>query len=82
MTEKHHVGKVKEKEEYYDLVSVAMICLGTSEDSIENELLRMLDVLLSSDKKAIEKNKSVEQIAEDLELMVEDVEKYIQFLDV
>jgi predicted transposase/invertase (TIGR01784 family) len=138
LTEKHHVGKVKEKEEYYDLVSVVMICLGTSEDSIENELLRMLDVLLSSDKKAIEKkkilenefqipmteemkeevecmcnlsdgvenkgiqkgikigiekehlriiqkkiekNKSVEQIAEDLELTVDDVEKYIQLLD-
>ena len=135
LTEKNHVGNVKEKEEYYDLINVVMICLGEEETS--NELLRLLDVLLSSDQKAkekksilesefkismtermeeevaymcnlsdgvenkgiqkgikigieqeyirliqkkLEKNKSVEQIADELELSVEDVLKYIRLL--
>ena len=55
LTEKNHVGKVKEKEENYDLMDVVMICLGKSEEEAESELLRLLDVLLSSDKKAKEK---------------------------
>lgn len=37
LTEKHHVGKVKEIEEYYDLVSVIMVCLGKNEKETENE---------------------------------------------
>lgn len=55
LTEKHHIGKVKEKDEYYDLMNAIMICLGSSEDSTESELLCLLDVLLASDKKAKEK---------------------------
>ena len=136
LTEKNHVGNVKEKEEYYDLINVVMICLGEEETS--NKLLCLLDVLLSSDRKAkekksilesefkismtermeeevaymcnlsdgvenkgiqkgikigieqeyirliqkkLEKNKSVEQIADELELSVEDVLKYICLLE-
>ena len=138
LTEKHHVGKVKEKEEYYDLMSAITVCLGKNEDEAESELLRLLDVLLSSDKKAkekkdilekefqipmterietevehmcnlsdgveqkgiekgiklgieqgtlslikkkIEKNKSIEQIAEEAELDVESVKRYIEILE-
>lgn len=133
LTEKKHVGKVKEVEEYYDLMSAIMVCLGKNEDETESELLRLLDVLLSSDKKAkekkeilenefqipmtekmeaeieymcnlsdgveqkgiekgiekehlrqiknkLEKNKSLEQIAEEVELDVENVKYYIEIL--
>ena len=60
LTEKHHVGKVKETEEHYDLMNAIMICLGQNEDETEHELLRLLDVLLSSDKKAKEKKEILE----------------------
>lgn len=133
LTEKHHIGKVKEVEEYNDLMSAIMVCLGRNEDETEHELLRLLDVLLSSDKKAkekkeilenefqipmtetmeteveymcnlsdgveqkgiekgiekeqlrliqkkLEKNKSIEQIAEEVELDVESVKHYIEVL--
>ena len=142
LTEKNYVGKVNEKEENYDLMNVIMICLGKSEEKTENELLRLLDVLLSSDKNAkekkvilenefqipmtekmeeeveymcnlsdgveqkgvqkgieigikqgieqehlrvvrkkLEKNKSIEQIAEELELEIENVKEYVQILN-
>ncbi len=133
LTETQYVGKVKEKEEYYDLMTAIMICLGKKEEEAENELLRLLDVLLSSDKKAkekkailekdfqipmtermeaevehmcnlsdgveqkgiekgierehiraiqkkLEKSKSIEQIADELEIEVSDVKKYIQII--
>ena len=60
LTENHHVGKVKETEEYYDLMSAIMICLGKNEGETEHDLLRLLDVLLSSDKKAKEKKEILE----------------------
>ena len=60
LTDKHHVGKVKEKEEYYDLINAIMICLGKNADETEHELLRLLDVLLASDKKAEEKKAVLE----------------------
>ena len=146
LTEKNYVGKVNEKEENYDLMNAIMICLGKSEEKTENELLRLLDVLLSSDKnvkekkvilenefqipmtekmeeeveymcnlsdgveqkgvqkgieigikqgieqgieqehlrvvrKKLEKNKSIEQIAEELELEIENVKEYVQILN-
>ena len=60
LTEKQHVGKVKEREEYYDLMNAIMICLGKRVEEAENELLHMLDVLLTSDKKAEEKKAILE----------------------
>ena len=60
LTEKQHVGKVKEREEYYDLMNAIMICLGKKVEEAENELLHMLDVLLTSDKKAEEKKAILE----------------------
>ena len=60
LTEKHHVGKVEEKEEYYDLINTIMICLGSSNEESENSLLRLLYVLLTSDKKASEKKEILE----------------------
>jgi predicted transposase YdaD len=133
LTEKHHIGKVKETEVYYDLMSAIIVCLGKNEEETEYELLRLLDVLLSPDKKAkekkeilenefqipmtekmeteveymcnlsdgveqkgiekgiekeqlrliqkkLEKNKSIQQIAEEVELDVERVKSYIEVL--
>ena len=60
LTEKQHVGKVKEKEEYYNLINAIMICLGKNEEEAENELLHLLDVLLSNEKKAKEKKEILE----------------------
>ena len=60
LTEKHHVGKVEEKEELYDLINAIMICLGKNEEEEENELLHLLDVLLSNEKKAKEKKEILE----------------------
>lgn len=59
--ERNHIGNVKEDEEHYDLISAVMICLGSDEDGTENELLRLLDVLLSSEKKAKEKKEILEK---------------------
>ena len=55
-----------------------MICLGKSEDDTEHELLRLLDVLLSSDKKAEEKKIILEnefQIP-----MTETLEEEVEFM--
>ena len=62
LTENHYVGKVKEKEEYYDLMNAVMICLGKKEEETEHELLRLLDVLLTSDKRAEEKKEILENV--------------------
>lgn len=129
LTEKQHVGNMKENEAYYDLMNAIMVCLGSDEDGADHELLKLLDVLLSSDKKAqekkeilenefdipmtekmqteveymcnlsdgveqkgiekerirvikkkLEKSKSIEQIADELELSIEDVEDYIKLI--
>lgn len=58
--EENLFGSVEAKKEYYDLMNAVMICLGTEEDTTEHELLRLLDVLLSSDKKAKEKKEILE----------------------
>ena len=60
LTEKQYVGKVKEKENYYDLMQAVMICLGGSGEEAEHELLRLLDVLLISDKDADAKKEILE----------------------
>ena len=55
LKEEHLVGRNEEPVANYDLISVVMICLGKAEESEEASLLRMLDVLLSNDRKAEEK---------------------------
>lgn len=59
-TEKNYVGNVKEKDENFDLMNAVMICLGASGEMAENSLLRLLDVLLSSDMQASEKKEIIE----------------------
>lgn len=53
--EENLVGKVAEKKENYDLLTVVMICLGHSEDDNYTGILKLLDVLLSSEKQPEEK---------------------------
>lgn len=60
LVEKNVVGTVKENDEYYDLITAVMICLGSSDEAAENELLRLLDVLLSSDTTASKKKAVLE----------------------
>ena len=55
LREERVVGQGGEKKEHYDLITVVMICLGKAEEAGEASLLRMLDVLLSSERKAQEK---------------------------
>ena len=47
LVEKHIVGEVYEDVEKYDLMSIVMICLGTSEDERYTGLLKLLDVWMS-----------------------------------
>ena len=54
-TEKNLFGSVTEQKEYYDLMNTIMICLGEQDEKVENDLLKLLEVLLSSERKASEK---------------------------
>lgn len=51
------VGKVSERKENYDLLTVVMICLGHANDDNYTGVLKLLGVLLSSEKEAEEKKK-------------------------
>ena len=54
IVEENMVGSVKEPVETYDLMTLLMICLGRPEDT-DCDILRLLDVLLSNDIEAAEK---------------------------
>ena len=49
------VGEMTEKKENYDLLTTVMICLGHSGDDNYAGILKLLDVLLSSERKPEEK---------------------------
>lgn len=55
--EENIIGDVAEKKENYDLLTAVMICLGHSEDNKYTGILKLLDVLLSSEKEPEEKKK-------------------------
>lgn len=62
LTEKNRIGNVKEAVENYDLMTTILVCLGSSgESDDDNELIRMLDVLLSEDLPAKDKKEILEQ---------------------
>lgn len=76
--EKHLVGHVREKTDFYDLITVVMVCLGAKRDQSDNVLLGMLDVLLSWDLNAPEKKEILEReyglpMTEELEGEVEQM---------
>lgn len=55
--EENLVGQVLERKENYDLLTVVMICLGNAGDDNYKGILKLLDVLLSSEKAAEEKKR-------------------------
>ena len=55
--EEQLVGKAAEKRENYDLLVAVMICLGDSSGDNYTGILKLLDVLLSSERKPEEKKK-------------------------
>ncbi len=55
--EENLVGEIMEKRENYDLLTVIMICLGHDGDDKYAGILKLLDVLLSSEKEPEEKKK-------------------------
>ena len=59
--EENLVGQVSEQKENYDLLTVVMICLGHAEDDNYTGILKLLDVLLSSEKEAEEKKKILQE---------------------
>ena len=61
LAENNFVGQVKEEQKNYDLLSVFMICLGNPEAEIGCGILKLLSVLLSSELKAEEKKKVLEE---------------------
>lgn len=61
VTEENRVGQVKEDRKHYDLLSVIMICLGGSDGEHYEGILKLLEVLFSSKRKAEEKQKILEE---------------------
>ena len=64
------MGKVKEKEADYDLLTAVMICLDSGkeekegnhqEGTEESEILRLLEVLFSTERELKEKEKILEK---------------------
>lgn len=55
ITEENVVGNVVEKKENYDLLTTIMICLGNSEKANYNGVLKLLEVLLSTNTKPKQK---------------------------
>ena len=60
LREEQLVGNSVEAAKNYDLISVVMICLGDAQER-QTDVLRMLDVLLSSECKAEEKKQILEE---------------------
>lgn len=60
--EENLVGAVKEPVEHYDLLSVVMICLGDSdEENHSSGILKLLEVLLSSEREAADKKRILQE---------------------
>ncbi len=61
LKEENLIGRAVEKKENYDLMTAVMICLGSQEDKSYEGILKLLDVLLSSEKEAEEKKKILQE---------------------
>ena len=55
--EENVVGDIVEKRENYDLITAVIVCLGNEEDDKYTGILRLLEVLLSSERKPDEKKR-------------------------
>ncbi|MCR5789570.1 MAG: Rpn family recombination-promoting nuclease/putative transposase [Lachnospiraceae bacterium] len=74
ISEENLVGNVKEIESYYDLLTVIMIGLGRPEKALDKPILRLLDVLLSTDTKP-DKKKEILQNDYDISMTEEMIEE-------
>ena len=61
LQEKNIIGSVQEKPENYDLLTAVMVCLGSHEKADPHGVLRLLEVLLSTDTDTEEKKKVLEE---------------------
>lgn len=59
--EENVIGTVKEKKENYDLMTAVMLCLGAKDDEEVSGILRLLEVLLSSERNAEEKKEILQE---------------------
>ena len=62
ISEEQVVGSVSEKESNYDLLTIMMLRLGSDEQANDQPILRLLDVLLSAEKKPDEKKAILEKV--------------------
>ncbi len=76
----------QEKEVHYDLLHVMMICLGDSK-KVDNEILKLLDVLLKDEtsvevkKRKLEEDVLIEQLMGKFQLTKEKVLEYMEMSD-
>ena len=61
IAENNLVGSVKEQKAYYDLMTAVMVCLGAEDDQNYEGLLKLLDVLFSTEANLKEKQEILEQ---------------------
>lgn len=74
--EENLVGDITERKKNYDLFSVIMICLGHDRDDKYTGILKLLDVLLSSEKEPEEKKKILQ---DDFDIkMTKELESEVQ----
>lgn len=59
--EENLVGNVSESVENYDLLSAVMLCLGGESEEADSGVLKLLEVLLSSEREADEKKKILQE---------------------
>ena len=59
--EENLVGETHEKRENYDLLTAVMICLGNAKDSNYTGILKLLEVLLSTERKPEEKKRILQE---------------------
>ena len=52
---------MKERKEYYDLMSAVMVCLGEESDREQGGILKLLNILFSTESKAREKQEILER---------------------
>lgn len=61
ITEENLIGNVKEQQANYDLMAAIMICLGKPEGKDKNGVLKLLDVLLSTETSSADKCQILEE---------------------
>lgn len=75
-----------ERKENYDLITVVMICLGNEDDKNGKGLIRLLSVLLSTDKRADEKKRILEEefniaMSEEMEKEADEMCDYSNYVE-